>query len=82
MTTSTTSSEDDWDLTSAGWFWYDKAKKGYETFSGDKGKWLTQAALWLNEHDLGLAEIAWDLVEMELASEQGSDGSPIPSKGN
>lgn len=57
------------ELDGPGRLWYDRAKEAYSTFGADKGKFMNQARLWLDEYDLGVAEIAWNLVAMEHENE-------------
>ena len=45
--------------------WYARAIEGFALYHGNKDQWMAQARLWLDEPDLGYAEIAWDLVQME-----------------
>ena len=46
-------------------FWYDRAKSFYSLYHGNKPGYLWQARFWLNDYDYSLAEMAWDVVEME-----------------
>lgn len=55
--------EDEFD--GPGKFWYDRAKLFYEARQGDSTEYFHQARIWLDDHDLGMAEIAWNLVKME-----------------
>lgn len=59
----------DEEIEGPGALWYERAKESYVTFEGDKSKFMNQARLWLDNFDLGLAEIAWDLVDMEHNNE-------------
>ena len=60
-----TACSDGFPIGGPGEYWYRKASEAFVTFEGDKGKFLTQAALWLTDKDLAFAEIAWNLVQME-----------------
>jgi len=57
--------EDDFHLDSPGGLWYARARDGFAAYHGNKNQWMAQARLWLSEPDIGYAEIAWDLVQME-----------------
>ncbi len=74
MTSSTESfSDEGFEPGSSADFWYNKAVQGHRTFDGNKGKFLTQAGLWLMEEDLKSLSLAWDLVMWEKEAADAED---------
>lgn len=46
-------------------FWYDRAKIFYSLYHGNPEEYRRQSRFWLNDYDYSLAEMAWQVVEME-----------------
>lgn len=47
-----------------GAFWEERVRDSRNSYA-DKEAWMNHIRLWFEEPDIGLADIAWDLVSME-----------------
>jgi hypothetical protein len=47
-----------------GSFWESRVRDSWNSYA-DKENWMNHIRLWFEEPDIGLAEIAWDLVALE-----------------
>lgn len=47
-----------------GAFWEERVRDSWNSYPS-KEAWMTHIRLWFEEPDIGLADIAWDLISLE-----------------